>query len=576
MRSEVLLFHVILVGTSLNLVSWHTGPPTLKLLRGAKRKTLQEDERLATRGVGMGGGALNVLLPLLLVGSSGAKVRVDPQSHTFVEDSGQRRELFFHGVNYVRKGAPFIADVVDDCDPILGPACPPPQTWTLTADDVLQLEQRGMNVVRLGVMWPGAMPEGPGKINATYFDQVERIVDLLWKYGVYTIIDLHQDVLSPRICGEGAPLWVKTTRAALGGLPFPLPLGLKPLDTLSDGLPNCSAAPSPIGWSSFYLSDTCGRAFEAIYHDTEPQRLGRQLEIFWSEVAKRLAKKPGVAFYELLNEPWVGDSVEHPEYLLQPGRADRDQLVPFYRRLHDAIRAHDNETLILYSGMEVGDRLTTAVGFEEGPGGPSYDAKQALVMHNYCAIGTDGGGPQPGTQRAFCDVTDGKTFAARDKDKRRLNTALFMTEFGATGTSATGLKEVSVVADGADALHPPVSWAYWAWDAFKGPNGNTSATWSAISRSYAPVIDGRLEHWSGGGSDSRFEVTFTTGVVSGQGDSQTHIYFAPGLKDAKVTVQPEGAVDVVGACGKDCTPHATEIILFNNKANTKVTVVIEK
>ena len=47
-----------------NLVSWPTGPPTL--LRGAKRKTLQEDERLATRGVGMGGGALNVLLPLLL------------------------------------------------------------------------------------------------------------------------------------------------------------------------------------------------------------------------------------------------------------------------------------------------------------------------------------------------------------------------------------------------------------------------------------------------------------------------------------------------------------------------------
>ena len=60
------------------------------------------------------------------------------------------------------------------------------------------------------------------------------------------------------------------------------------------------------------------------------------------------------------------------------------------------------------------------------------------------------------------------TFAARDRDKRRLNTALFMTEFGAVGTSATGLREVTVVADGADALQPPASWAYWAWDQFKG------------------------------------------------------------------------------------------------------------
>eukprot|EP01043_Picozoa_sp_COSAG02_P104006 COSAG02_NODE_40003_length_410_cov_0.813505_1_plen_78_part_10 len=77
--------------------------------------------------------------------------------------------------------------------------------------------------------------------------------------------------------------------------------------------------------------------------------------------------------------------------------------------------------------MEIGDRLTTPVGFEVGPGGSAYDTKQALVLHNYCAIGTDGGGPQPGLQRALCNVTDGKTFAARDKDKRRLNTALFMT-----------------------------------------------------------------------------------------------------------------------------------------------------
>jgi hypothetical protein len=59
-------------------------------------------------------------------------------------------------------------------------------------------------------------------------------------------------------------------------------------------------------------------------------------------------------------------------------------MVPFYRRLHDAIRAHDNEKLLLYdSGMEIGDRLTTPVGFGSGPVGPKYDTEQALVLHNY-------------------------------------------------------------------------------------------------------------------------------------------------------------------------------------------------
>ena len=90
--------------------------------------------------------------------------------------------------------------------------------------------------------------------------------------------------------------------------------------------------------------------------------------------------------------------------------------------------------------MEIGDRLASAVGFSYGPGGAGYDSKQALVMHNYCAIGTDGAGPANGTQRAFCDVTDGLTFAARRKDAKRLHTGLFMTEFGATSDASTVCK----------------------------------------------------------------------------------------------------------------------------------------
>ena len=83
-----------------------------------------------------------MLLPpltlLLLLGSgSAASIRVDPRTHAFTEVSRSGldykgrdivREVYFHGVNYVRKGAPYIANVVD-CDPIgggQGGPCPPP------------------------------------------------------------------------------------------------------------------------------------------------------------------------------------------------------------------------------------------------------------------------------------------------------------------------------------------------------------------------------------------------------------------------------------------------------------------
>lgn len=81
---------------------------------------------------------------------------------------------------------------------------------------------------------------------------------------------------------------------------------------------------------------------------------------------------------------WIGDAVEEPRYVRQPGLADRAQLQPFYERLHAAIRQHDNDTLILYAGMELGNFMAAPVGFEHGPGGHGWDEKQALVFHN-CA-----------------------------------------------------------------------------------------------------------------------------------------------------------------------------------------------
>ena len=82
-----------------------------------------------------------------------ARVRVNPATHAFEAGVGaSTRELYFHGVNYVRKGAPYIADTLD-CAAGVGAAdaCPPGQTWTLSTADAEQLRDRGMNLVRLEV-----------------------------------------------------------------------------------------------------------------------------------------------------------------------------------------------------------------------------------------------------------------------------------------------------------------------------------------------------------------------------------------------------------------------------------------
>jgi endoglycosylceramidase len=66
-----------------------------------------------------------------------------------------------------------------------------------------------MNLVRLGVLLVGTLPSPspPGVANATYLSAAADTVRLLAERGVATLVDLHQDVLSPYFCGEGLPDW---------------------------------------------------------------------------------------------------------------------------------------------------------------------------------------------------------------------------------------------------------------------------------------------------------------------------------------------------------------------------------
>jgi len=56
---------------------------------------------------------------------------------------------------------------------------------------------------------------------------LSNIVEKLAARGIYTILDCHQDLLSPKFCGEGAPDFAVQVGAK--SLPFPLPEMLQPI-----------------------------------------------------------------------------------------------------------------------------------------------------------------------------------------------------------------------------------------------------------------------------------------------------------------------------------------------------------
>lgn len=51
-------------------------------------------------------------------------------------------------------------------------------------------------------MWPGVQPSQDAFDDA-YIKKLKYLVNAAAKRGIYTLLDMHQDVLSENFCGEG-------------------------------------------------------------------------------------------------------------------------------------------------------------------------------------------------------------------------------------------------------------------------------------------------------------------------------------------------------------------------------------
>ncbi|CAE7552874.1 unnamed protein product [Symbiodinium natans] len=401
------------------------------------------------------------------------------------------------------------------------------------------LKSWGLNVVRLGMMWPGVEPT-PGNYNQTYLEVMRKLVDDLHSHGIWTIVDFHQDAFAERFCGEGVPDWLlgmlePIRRTCKGAFPeaakifgqcksfeeynystdpktgFP-----KTEECLSVGFDMYSRTPEVTSsWGHFFALDAVQQKFRD----------------FWSVVAKAFVGSPGVLGYDLVNEPLNGDYFLDPK-LLEPGEADRRLLEPMYVSLGKVIREADPEALLIYEPAPFPDTIPAyvplaggvrPVGFETGPA-PGEGDRQVLSYHIYsCGFATnkcDRKGDPPSAVCETCDHMADAAVTTRETDARRLGGAAFLTEFGACSGTPNCLAEIHRVADMADrSLH---SWAYWQFKynhditTVAGPEegfydlhgGLQIPKVAALSRTFAPFVAGKTTSQRYDSASGAFRVTY--------------------------------------------------------------------
>ncbi|XP_066919762.1 endoglycoceramidase-like [Clytia hemisphaerica] len=347
------------------------------------------------------------LLPLINGQSSDLFISVNPETNMLVDSLG--RERIFHGTNVVVKHKPFHPELEGFDE------------HSFSETDMKLLQSLGLNTIRLGMMMPGYVPQR-GEYNETYIETVGTIVKLAAKYGIYTLLDMHQDVFSPKLCVEGMPDWIVNTGDAK---PFPYPLTEEPYKINPEtGYPypeDCARLP----WGNYYFAEAAAKAFQSLYSNVDGLR--DEWANFWRKTAEYFQKYPSVVGYELINEPFCGDIYKNP-LLLVPGIADKLNLEPAYDVLQKAIRQVDDQHAIFFEGV-TWDFFD--VGFSKVPGGAEYQNRSVLSYHYY----------EPP------DFSKTLSFAARMNDLKRLKCGGFLSEMYTVGKDFEGMYEMLDLAD---------------------------------------------------------------------------------------------------------------------------------
>lgn len=479
----------------------------------------------------MGAHIISVFLVCLSAVAYGTleNIYVNPVNNMFIDANGQTR--MFHGValdnNY---GIPVMSDA---------------QMQTMV--------DWGFNVVRLGFHWY-LMEPSPGVWNQTYFNDIIAIVNQFESYGIYVILDMHQDCWAPMYCyAHGLPDFYagpyNTSEYQPGGSrEFPLPMaepGPDQCADLSKGL---------FGWASCYLTFALSAGAQRLY-DNDNNTL-TAFGSFWTRVADQFSSQSNILAYEILNEPWLGDVFDDPDLLI-PGQADKKNLARMNQAIHEAIRTVDNKHIIFYEPATGGNILdATPVGYTALPGGEEYQNRSGLAYHIYCPL-LESDMPYHPTNHsvltylieavefAACDLLNTYQYDTRANDVLRLHTAGFMTEFGEilSDENDYSMGYVQYTVNKMDEIFH--SWTYWGLTPDPTSNQNLN---KVLARTYARKISGIPSRMFFDHQSANFTLTFVTSVDSNVYALPTEVYTSTTYyypKGSTCTVSPPLSVESI-------------------------------
>jgi endoglycosylceramidase len=392
------------------------------------------------------------------------------------------RVVILHGVDAVYKHAPY--ELYPD----------PGHPWNFGPADAARIARLGFNVVRLGIEWEGlepgsgaanarsictpGEPGNPHEFNASvarrYLANVAKTVDLLGRDGIYTLLDMHQDVYSHLFLGEGAPNWAVCT----------------------DNQPIV-----PVGgrWSRNYRNPTLDIAEEHFWDNDVVGNLQGQFDLVWATVARYFSHNPWVIGYDPYNEPFSMELSQtqraafatalecfytgkaHPGALGNTTKAIACPATDPSSGLIPTIEAADPFHLIFVEPDIYSEHGLPALL------GPMDFPHLVYNFHVYCPQRSPVTGNP--TDVVACEKHELHAIVKDERERGVLSSARqpggpawFMSEFGAT----TNVALVSTVSKAADDFG--LGWSYYSWKYYQDPTGSTSEALVTASDDYSPIV----------------------------------------------------------------------------------------
>lgn len=325
--------------------------------------------------------------------------------------------------------------------------------------DFAEIAALGFDFVRLPVSWSRIEPR-PGVVDAGYLDRVAALVRDARRHGLSVLVDMHNDRysagLAPHDEADGAPAWATLVPSGCPGQPSP---------------DDCQRA----AWSSFWANRTVAG-----------EGLQRHYLAALLAVSRRLRHAPGIAGFELVNNPSSGGTPS-PAF-------ERTQLWPFYRRAIRALRA-DGETRALWI-----DRAGSAERSDAVSPLPrlSGDGNLVLAPHDYAGVFSVPSWPAGGSARL------GGWYAAAVHQAIGQHMGLAVGEWGGSaGGPGDGLLATKLGVQDATALGSSFwMWkqrpGYYNWELVNldGSLRSDSLRAQMLSRPHPDAIPGRLDSFS--------------------------------------------------------------------------------